>query len=130
MKSLSWQKRLVILLVIVGVVLTVLFGIRTVRSFMHLRRMGPPRPEITDVEAIRGWMTVPFIARSYAVPEEYIFKWLDIPPILNRRHSLDDLNAAGKVGPLGNTIDSVKAAVTQFQQDLRFTPHPPLPPGP
>lgn len=47
------EQRIFIILIILGLSLTVYFGLSTVRSYIRLQRMGL-KPGTTDIEAIRG----------------------------------------------------------------------------
>ncbi|MEW5958535.1 MAG: hypothetical protein AB1801_12465 [Chloroflexota bacterium] len=54
-------------LIVLGLALVLFFGLRAARSFM---RIHPPglKPGVIEVEAMRGWMTIPYIAKAYRVP--------------------------------------------------------------
>ena len=71
-------------LIILGLILVIFFGLRAVRSFIRLQQAGL-EPGVTNVEQVKGWMTVPYIARAYQVPDDYIFEQLNIPPQANRK---------------------------------------------
>ena len=78
-----WRNRRVwaVLLLLVGLVVMVRYGQRTLRSyreFEYAREQGLLDGS-ASVEAIRPWMTVRYIAVAYAVPEEYIYDQLGIP---------------------------------------------------
>jgi hypothetical protein len=80
------------IIVAVGIALVVVFGLRTVRSGPRVPRPGQQSPR-EDVDALRGWMTIPMIADHYAIPEEILFAALDIPPEQNRALTLRELNS-------------------------------------
>jgi hypothetical protein len=70
-----------VLLILIGLAVTFLFGMRAVRSFrqvQYIQQQGLDRGT-ASVEAIQPWMTVRFIAVAYAVPEEYLYSALEIP---------------------------------------------------
>ena len=70
-----------IMLLLVGLVIIVRYGQRTLRSyreFTYAREQGLLDGS-ASVAAIRPWMTVRYIAVAYAVPEEYIYDQLGIP---------------------------------------------------
>jgi hypothetical protein len=116
------QRALVIGLIILGVLLTVFFGMRAFHAFNKFEGNRPPPPGKvqTDVELIRGWMTIPFIAETYRVPENEIFDSLKIPSQGNREKSLKDLNKEYYGNTNGFVMDTVKSAVLAFQAS-----HPP-----
>ncbi len=76
------QKILTSIFILIGVAVIVFFGMRAVRSFVRIRGNGnfgkPPPAKQTDLDLIRDWMTVPYIARMYDVPPEALFKSLDL----------------------------------------------------
>ena len=56
-------------LIVFGLILVGFFSFRAARSFLRIQLTGL-EAGVTDVELIRGWMTVPYIATAYGVPEE------------------------------------------------------------
>lgn len=113
------EQRIFIILIILGGILILFFGLRTVASYIRLQRMGL-KPGVTDVEAIRGWMTIPYIAAAYNVPEENIFEQIDIPAEENRKKSLSQINRKYAFGEKGFIVNAVKTAIKTYQQE-----HPP-----
>jgi hypothetical protein len=118
------EQRLFIILSILGIILIGVFGLRTIRSSIRLQKMGL-KPGTTDVEAIRGWMTVPYIARAYGVPEAYLFQELAIPAEKNQQKSLAQINRDYAFGKKGVIVEAVKAAIKKYQ-----TEHPLPSPSP
>ena len=98
MKTLSarQQRLLRISLIVVGLGLTVFFGVKSLRSFLHLHWAGV-HGEVSPEEELRGWMTIPYVARVYAVPEEYLFEMSGIAAAGHGDSSLHDL--AGQYFP-------------------------------
>lgn len=123
------QRALVTSLIIFGVLAIGFFGLRTFHAFREFRGHRPPPPfeneqPETDVQLIRDWMTVPFIARMYHVPAPILFKALDIPRNKsNEEKSLKQLNEEYFPTTNGFVETTVKAAV------LAHLP-PPLPTAP
>ncbi len=74
----------------------------------------------TDVELIRGWMTVPFIAELYRVPD-LLFDALKISPEGNREKSLRDLNREYYPDADSFVLETVKATVRN-SSDVPPTP--------
>lgn len=116
----SKQRILVIVLTIFGCLLIAFFGMRAVRAFMKFNGHRPPRSSAaeqveTDVELIRDWMTVPFIARTYHVPEKVIFDALGISPRSNNEKSLKEINEEYFPAQDGRVIELVKTTILAHQ---------------
>jgi hypothetical protein len=115
------QRALVIGLIALGVLFTAFFGMRVFHSFREFNGRRPPPPGRpgkveTDVELIRGWMTVPFIAELYRVPEPALFDALKISPDEETREkSLRDLNREYYPDADSFVLDTVKEAVRKLQ---------------
>ena len=105
-------------LIIIGLGLIGFFGMRAYRAYTRFR---PAELVVatTDVEAMRGWMTVPYIARAYGVPEEALFAALAIPKEGNRRLSVKQLVAKYGRDPL-----ATRQAIQQVILRERRTPTP------
>ena len=59
---------------------------------IYFRLTGPPPPpRQTDVSAIAEWMTVPYVARAYRVPEPELGRALGITPEGRRTRTLAQL---------------------------------------
>ena len=119
------QRALVIGLIVLGIIITIFFGMRAFHAF---RKFGghrpPPLGKIeTDVELIRDWMTVSLISKMYLVPEKEFFDALKVSPLGSHNKSLKDLNSAYYPDKAGFVMDTVKATIHAFQAS-----HPP-PPG-
>ena len=110
-------------LIVVGVILVIFFGFRAVRSFLRIQ-FTSLEPGVTDVELIRGWMTVPYLATSYGVPEDYIFEQIGVPQEGNRDRALYRLNQEYFEGEPEAILKVVQEAITRYQSE-----HPPLPSG-
>ena len=116
------QRALVIGLILIGLIIVGIFGLRTVRAIRGFRGHPPPPPfataaqEIeTDVSLIRDWMTIPFIAQMYHVPPRVLFKALDIPEHKNKEKSLKQLNEEYYPEAEGIVLEKVKAAILANQ---------------
>src|SRR5512138_1051037 len=111
------QRALVTSLIIFGVLAVGFFGLRTFHAFREFRGHRPPPPFAneqpeTDVQLIRDWMTVPFIARMYRVPPPVIFEALNIPRNKrNEEKSIKELNEEYYPETNGFVETTVKAAV-------------------
>jgi hypothetical protein len=128
------QRALVTSLILFGMLAVGFFGLRTFHAFreFHGHRPSPPfeneQPE-TDVQLIRDWMTVPFIARMYHVPPSILFEALDIPKNkTNEEQSLKQLNEEYFPNTNGFVEATVKAAVlAHLPAPMPTAPSPPTP---
>ncbi|MBI3960328.1 MAG: hypothetical protein HY328_16060 [Chloroflexi bacterium] len=120
-----------IALILIGLLLTVIFGLRSMHSFRtvrYIQQQGLDRGT-ASVNAIQPWMTIRFIAVAYAVPEEYLYSALEIP--FDRRNADRPL---GRIQPRPNRqgngppptpipdfgtamVERTKAAVLAYQGD-------------
>ena len=92
---------------------------------MFRRPRGPLPPRQTDVSLIAPWMTVPYIARTFGVPPDEIFRGVGIARDGNDRKSLNELATAA-----GRSPDELVAAVQAVVKDFQAThPNPPGKPG-
>jgi len=122
------RKKLVVATLIgLGLIMVLLFGLRLTRAIRHWG--GPPHPQpratTTDVELIRDWMTIPYIAKTYGVPDRMLFRELRIPDEGNREKSLKELNDEYFPEQAGFVLDEVKKAINDHRP-----PTPPTAPAP
>lgn len=96
-----------------GLLLILVFGVRSFRSFnqmRYVREQGLDRGEAT-VDAIRGWMTLDYVAVAYAVPEEYLLNYLGIP--FGRRTGHETLRDLNRIYDLGLSADGQEQRVLE-----------------
>lgn len=123
LKSLTRWQILAIVLVVVGLGLVIFFGIRSYRSFKAMQYIQEQGLDVgtADVDAIRPWMPIRFIAVAYAVPQEYIFAELDIP--FDQRESNDTLSHLNQKYDFGRPaergeppiLDKVREAILAYR---------------
>jgi len=124
LKSLTKIQILAIILVVIGLGLVIFFGMRSVRSFREMQYIRDQGLDVgtADVEAIRPWMPVQFVAVAYGVPQEYLFAELNIPfDHRNSRDTLFELNRKYDFGPPNERgqeppiLDKVREAILAYQ---------------
>ena len=121
------QRNFVNGLIILGLIFVIFFGLRTVRAFREFREHRPPPPFATeqietDVNLIRDWMTIPFIAKMYHVKPHILFEALEIPEQGNREKSLRQLNEEYYPQAEGVVIEKIKEAVQAATANPPVTP--------
>ena len=134
------QRALVLGLIFAGVLLAAFFGLRAIFAFREFRRHGPPplpplealneqAPE-TDVDLVRDWMTIPYIAKTYQVHPKVLFDALGIPPRGNEEKSLAQLNEEFFPQSPGLAIELVKAVIrANLPVPTAIPPATPVPPA-
>src|SRR5579863_5003557 len=78
--------------ILVGVLLmlalaaTVFAAIATVQAIQGFQQQNS-LVRADDVRSVSDWMTIPYIARTYHVPEDYLYQWLHITSVQKPRHA-------------------------------------------
>ncbi len=93
----TWRRRLGALAVVLGLAVSVIFGYRAIRIFDYHQRVA--RGEV-QVESLRGWMTLPYVAQRYNVPELALRAALGLPPTGHDERSVSDWFRAEKIEPV------------------------------
>jgi hypothetical protein len=114
MKKLSWQQWLVLILFLLTLAVTGLFGVRAVRRaiYWHNHRDEPIRP----------WMSVGYVAHSYHVPPYVLYKAINVEPVPHDRRPLRELARQQN--------RAVEALIAELQEAIVHArpPYPPPPP--
>jgi len=131
------QRALILGFISLGVLIVGFFGWRALYALREFRKHGGPPPPFadsvikreTDVELIRDWMTVPYIANTYEVHPRKIFEALGISPRDNEEKSLLQLNEEFFPDQPGIVVELVKAIVQANQSPaIAVTPDAPAVP--
>lgn len=113
-----------------GITLVIFFGLRVSRAFIHMRQMDF-RPERTDAQDIRGWMTLSYISKAYHLPPRYLYDTLNIEAEGNERLSLAELNRRYYPDRDGYVLEQVRQAVAEYLENAPKKPsQPPNAPSP
>lgn len=119
------RKVILVILLILGLILAGFFATRAFHGFQRVRAMKFGGGE-TNVELIRGWMTVNYITKMYHVPPDVVLSPLNLSEAGNGNRSIGSLiRSTGTTDPDG-MLDKVKASINEFQQkDMIPTPQHP-----
>lgn len=110
------------ILACLALTITIIFAAQTVRAVQHFQYSH--RLALSgDVRSIRSWMTIPYIAKVYHVPESYLLQSLHIADPNTVRHvTLQTL--AGRLHTTTDTlIHEIQAAILTYRK-LHPTPTP------
>ncbi|HET9905580.1 MAG TPA: hypothetical protein VFQ23_03040 [Anaerolineales bacterium] len=133
----SRQRVLITSVILFGTAIVCFFGFRTFFAFRNFSgHRPPPLPPAasgqieTDADLIRDWMTIPYISRTYDVPEKLLFDALGISPRGNEEKSLAQLNEEYSQQAPGIVLAVVKGAVRAHQAQIPPEPiKTPIPPS-
>jgi hypothetical protein len=114
-----------LLLLMLGILgLTAVNTIQAVRSFQQQNSAL----EAGDVSTVDAWMTIHVISHIYHVPEDYLYRTLDIGSPGMLRHSTLDEIAHRKRQPVDQVIRTVQHAILAYRKEhphlLTPTPTP------
>lgn len=101
---------------LLGLLLTILFALRATRSFrtFHAERGRPAREAMGN---IAPWMTIPYVAAAYGVPESFLFAQLGIDAEGNARKSLMQIERTYFNGERSLLRDRILAALELYYAD-------------
>ena len=105
-------------LVLALTVAVALAGLMTLHTIRHAIRLHHTR------EAVRPWMTVPYIARSHHVPAGMLYQALRLTPPEGRDHRPLGRIAREQGRPVHDVMADVEAAIAKARGRT-----PPAPPG-
>jgi len=118
MKRFGWKQWVVMAALALVVLATGVFAVRTVRRAMYWRAHRD--------EAIRPWMSVPYVAHSYRVPPHVLYQALEIPPQPHDRRPLKQI-----AREQNRSVDDLSAVLRDAIARERATPpttaQPPAP---
>ncbi len=103
-------------LLIIGMVCLFIAGVLGFRYVRQIRHRPFPRPTETNVELIQGWMTIPYVSRTYHVPIPYVFESIQIENTGSLQKT--NLDAIAKLKGISSDelISLLKKSITVWQQ--------------
>ena len=114
-ESKKLNKRLIVyILILVGIASIIFASTIGFNIFRKVSHRPPPIPRQTNVELIQDWMTVPFIAKSYHVPEPLLFEKLGINAQEFRRSNLSTIAQTTNKSPV-DIIQIIRQTIAEIQ---------------
>jgi hypothetical protein len=106
--------------VIVGVLLLLALGVMVIAAVATVQAIQGFQQQNSlvkadDVRTVRDWMTIPYIARMYHVPENYLYQWLHITDAQKPVHATLRLLATHYHRTVNSMIQSVQAAIRAYR---------------
>ena len=111
-------------LFVLSLALLFVVGARSARSFAEARHLRAVRAG-APVD-IRPWMTIPYIAHTYQVPEDELLRALGLAPTRQHRRMPLEIIARRE----GRDLDRDLATIREVVQESRPPSAPPLPATP
>lgn len=93
----------------------VVAAIATFQAF-HYFQQQQALTVASDVRTIRPWMTVPYIAHVYHVPEDYLYQSLQIRDAQLARHVTLHALASRSKHPVNEVIHTVQNAIQVYRR--------------
>ena len=116
MKKFGWRQAALAVAFLLCVSVAVIFVVRAVRPAIYWH--------YHQDEAIRGWMTVGYVAHSYHVPPHVLYRALGLPHKPPDRRPLREIAKAQK-----RSMDEIRSVLLDAIIHAR-PPYPPPPPPP
>ena len=107
----------VLLLLALGI--TIIAAVATIQAIQGFQQQNS-LVKADDVRTVRDWMTIPYIARMYHVPENYLYQSLHITDAQKPVHDTLRLIAARYHRTVTGVIQNVQAAIQAYRSQ-----HPP-----
>ena len=118
MKPNEWQKWMVMAALVLVVLATGIFAVRTVRRAIYWRGHHD--------EVIRPWMSIPYVAHSYRVPPHILYQALGITPQPHDRRPLNQI-AREQNRSVDEVISVLNDAITRERAHHPLGAPPPEP---
>jgi hypothetical protein len=97
---------------IIAVIFTAIGTVRAVQSLQHQHTLA----KAGDVSTIRPWMTLPYVAHNYHVPESYLYNSLRIPDTRNSHHMPLQALASHYNRPVDSVVHDIQNAVILYRK--------------
>jgi hypothetical protein len=95
------QTLLLVLGFCLAITATFFFAYRAGRTARHIRQRNEP---------IKSWMSVPFVAHTYHMPEDLLFQSIHVPPNPRDHRPIRDIARAEKL-PSADLIRELQSAI-------------------
>lgn len=89
---------------------------RTIQAYQQLQQ-SHQRTLSGDVSSVDAWMTVPYIARVYHIPENCLYQTLRLPGTWMVRHSTLRVIADHVARPVDSVIRDVRRVILRYRQN-------------
>ncbi len=125
----AWRIAPLVLLLILSLFLLFVISARVARGIREAR--NDERVRNGAAVGVRPWMTIPYIARAYGIPESDLFTALNLAPSQRTRRAPLGVLAEHNGRNLDADIATINRLIAAHQATPRNppSPQPPQPPG-
>lgn len=123
-----WRAILLTILLFICLVLLLILGRQVVRSYLAVENLR--RVQAGERIGVRPWMTVPYIAHTYGVPEEVLFTAIGVPPEPQNRHAPLRLIATREHQDVDRYVSQLNATIDAWKSRTPPAAPPRLPTAP
>jgi hypothetical protein len=89
--------------------------VRTVQEVRNFQQQNKA-VKAKDVSTIRSWMTVPVVSHVYEVPEDYLYRELNVHNTSATRHATLNVLANTTHRPVDQVIKTLQRAIIHYRQ--------------
>lgn len=105
------KKALAIGLLGIGLILTVYYGARAVKTYLIIRTI---EQNIENPVELKRWMTIPYLSKRYNIPKDYLYRAINIPTESNDKRSLSYLRKTYYDGDIETILLAVQHAIADY----------------
>ena len=108
------KKALAIGLLSVGLILTGVYGVRAVKTYLIIRHS---ESSVANPVVLKRWMTIPYLSKTYNVPKAYLYQAINVPAEGNDSHSLRYFRKNYYDGDLKSILLAVQLAIADYKPE-------------
>lgn len=109
------KKTLAIGLLSIGLILTSVYGVRAVRTYLILRSV---ENSFENPVVLERWMTIPYLSQTHNIPEAYLYRTLNVPPEGNDNRNLRYIRKTYYEGDLKTMLITVQVAIANYHAKI------------
>ena len=107
-------------LALAATIVTAVATFKAIQQFRHQQALA----QSGDVSTIRPWMTVPFIAHVYHVPENYLYQSLHVTNPQPVQHATLRVLAESSNRPVNDVIHDIQNAILIYRKQHSWSGSP------
>lgn len=105
------KKALAIGLLSVGLILTGVYGVRAVKTYLILRNV---ESSVENPVMLQRWMTIPYLSKTHNIPKDYLYKAINVPAEGNDDRSLNYFRKTYFKGDIETMLITIQHAIADY----------------